>query len=227
MSNGDGHDLVGHVDAFEDGVIKGWAGSLLFPKEATLVAVRDQGRLVAIATTEAARPDVEAVSGLSCAGFAIPIPFRFGKTFNVFIQCAIAGSTEWVEIGPAVSVPKIIGCVDTIDPLKIEGWAVCDPALQDTLTIGLEVDGVAVAETMTSLPRHDVARLYDAAPLNGFKMPVSYRYSHLTSSTFEIVAIVDGQRQVFGSGSFGLDGHPKAVQRFVFDAQHVSWNEAR
>ena len=187
---------IGYVDSFLDGVLNGWAGSLVAPENPINIFIFIDGEPADNFICELERPDVRAAGfSSSRVGFHYRIPARFrdNKAHTLSLRFSSGfGALVFPDLGPNLEEasfllsprPKLIdGVVDEVSHGAIHGWVL--QVDQDTgqRTGGVQVvvtcNGVTLGQVKAERLRPDVGKAFACDPYCGFSFvpPLAYRGS--------------------------------------------------
>jgi peptidoglycan hydrolase-like amidase len=179
---------TGHVDrvtAVQPGVVEadGWSFDPDHKDRPGLVALKVDGVLGTMQSTNIARPDVQRIYGLQTAqvGFSIRATVAAGN-HTVCVYGRDLDGAATVELGcVALTMPDPVGHLDRVavvapGVLQADGWSF-DPDHTDRPgLVGLKVDGAVGADQTTSVARPDVQRVYGLQTAQvGFAIQVTVR----------------------------------------------------
>jgi GT2 family glycosyltransferase len=187
---------IGYIDSFLDGLLKGWAGSLVNPDSPVSVFIFIDGEPVDNFICEIDRPDVLAAGFPSArVGFSYRIPprFRDNEAHTLSLRFSSGyGALVFSDLGPKAEEagfvlsprpPLIDGVVDEVSHGAIHGWVL--QVDQDTgkrsggMQILITCNGVTLGQVKAERLRPDVGRVFDCDPYCGFSFvpPLAYRGS--------------------------------------------------
>lgn len=181
--------FAGYVEAVTAAEIRGWAADLTAPGRMLTVILREDGREIARALAEGARPDLAAAGiGDGRAGFSFPYaprplaPGAAAPELSVILAesgQALVGSPQ-----AAPSLPGFAGYFDGIENAVAFGWALnlVDPG--HPLVVEIVQDGRVIAAGRADLPRPDVTAAGLPGGASGFRLPLPLNQAALTQSPF-------------------------------------------
>ena len=209
--------LAGYVEAVAAEEIRGWAADLATPGRGLTVILREDGREIARALADGARPDLAAVGiGEGRAGFRLPYaarplaPGAAAPELSVVLDetgLALVGSPR-----AAPTRPGFAGHFDGIDNAVARGWALnlVDPA--SPLTVEIVQDGRVIAAGRADLPRPDVIAAGLPGGASGFRLPLPLNQAALAQSPF--LARLAGTDAVLAGSPREAKPHP-AITAFL------------
>jgi hypothetical protein len=150
---------VGSVDLLGRTQIAGWAMNADDGPGATTIEITINGSKATL-TANASRDDLAGPLGSPYHAFFYTVPTLAPGTSNVMVE-AISTSTgaRTTLASGTLNNPAPIGNVDIKTDSRIAGWVV-DTDSNASIKFRVDVDGVEVTKTLTSVARPDVAAVY-------------------------------------------------------------------
>jgi hypothetical protein len=163
---------VGNVDLFSRTQVAGWAMNADDGAGAVNVEITVNGNKATL-SANAARADLATPLGSPYHAYSYTMPALPPGTSSILIEAVSTSTGARTTLKSAtLTNPLPAGNVDVITGTRIAGW-VADPDSTSPIKFRVDVDGVEVTNTLTTVSRPDVAAVYTVSKA-GFDITGSF-----------------------------------------------------
>jgi hypothetical protein len=172
--------LLGHIDLVDHRMIRGWAADTDRPFVSIEVAIFGNGRLIGIHPADQPREDLKDGTGFGSGNHGIHYtfdpPLAEDQDHEVAVRFVDGGKLvgQWqvpqvqkaaeprqdqdpANVGDTPRPRRFVGFVDRCDSDRIAGWAACEDAPDEVVSVVILVDGQEITRVACDVPRDDLA----------------------------------------------------------------------